>query len=246
MVRRQGVTLVELLISLLITSVMLAVLINYYLSSKRQYLEAQKALSASYDLQLITELLRNSVRHAGFAPCVTINWLKIYDARNPRHQPVALATAYGTRRALHIERMSEMFSVMVDNPRMNHLLLPDSNFTVKQTILIADCFHGEITRIASMHKLGKQVAITTQSPLHFTFIKPIYVGAWLEEEFFVQKNTQGEMALYYSLDRAEELSNQVQELTAQLLANNNKWLMVLTLAVQKRQPLIIKTALRMT
>lgn len=244
MIKQEGLTLPELLISLLLSSLILAALAQYYFSNKKQYITAQQALSQQYDVQLVSELLRNSIRQAGFTPCTGLNWLKFYDDNS--HPATPIAVNYGVHHAVHIERMSEEFAVINQFVDASQLLVEHNEaFDAKQTVLIADCFHAETAIIASMRNRDKHhLVIRLKHPLHFDYFLPAYLGLWLQEEFFIQKNSNGQAALFYKLNHAEELTPYINSFSAQLLSNQNQLLVNLTLGLANNQTIELKTAPR--
>ena len=75
-------TYTEILISLFLATFILTVLTQFYLSNKRHYIDTQKQLENHLDLQWVRELLSDSIRRAGFTPCVGIRQLRVIDSRN--------------------------------------------------------------------------------------------------------------------------------------------------------------------
>src|SRR5690242_19280686 len=82
MKKQFGFSLSELLISLLLASSIMAMLTQCYLNSKHQYMQAQKILALRFDLQWVSDLLADSIRRAGFTPCLGIEQLTAVDRRN--------------------------------------------------------------------------------------------------------------------------------------------------------------------
>lgn len=80
--RQTGFSLSEMLISLFLASIITITLTQFYIRSKPQYLKAQERLEINFDLLWIGDLLRDSIRKAGFTPCVSVEKLKTFDSRH--------------------------------------------------------------------------------------------------------------------------------------------------------------------
>ena len=244
--RCQGLSLIELLISLLLASLIMTLLLKQYLSSKHQYLDAQARLMAAYDWQLAADLLRNSARQAGFSPCLGIDWLKTRDGRTGADKISVIATNHGAHSALFIARMSEKFSSVLQVLDARHLLVePAGAWKVNQVVLLADCVHAEIETVSYVRRVGKQFELTLNKPLHFSYSHPIYVGEWLEERFFVQKNGRGKLALFYQSHHSEELSDKIKAFSSRLIRGHQARLLQIHLEFEN-QPMVLETALRIS
>jgi len=233
--RQQGSSLVELMVALLLSSFLCALLIQQYLISKRHYLDVQKTLSQSSELVWITELLRNSIRHAGFTPCANINQLQGVDHRSQSPIPQAIALD-----ELNITRMSTDFSPVIRQQFDKVSVTNNTRFKVGQLVLVSDCFHAEIEHISAISHGGNEAILHLSAPLTFVYQSPIFVGEWLEERFFIRKNTQGEKALYYQQQQSEELSDAIDELTAE----DQQGVLLITLRLKKGELIPLKTRVR--
>ncbi|KTD65715.1 PilW family protein [Legionella spiritensis] len=242
-----GFSVVELMLSLLLASIIITALIQHYSSGKRQYLLSQNLLKKDYDLQMITDLLRYSIRQAGFTPCASLDWLRVRDGRDGFDPPLAISANADSHHALSIARMSEDFSRVVRVLSPTRLLVDaDNSFRVNKPHIIADCFSAEIVIITHVQPVARQLEITINKPLYFAYTEPAYLGAWLEERFYVQKNSHGEPALFYQLDHPEELSNQIHSLNTQLLENRKGLMAHLVLGLVDRKPVALDAVVRVS
>lgn len=211
-----GFSLGEMLISLLLASLIISLLMQHYLKTKQQYLHGQHLLENAFELQLALELIRDSVQRAGFTPCLTVNLLRTLDHRNNKRNLAALEFNHKKTPSVHIKRMSEHFSAVIKwlDPSTLLVTANKKKFFRGQAVFIADCYHGEVQQIFSREKLGKNWRIKFQKPLSFSYDeRDTYVGEWLEETFFVQKNSQQQLALFYQLDHPEELTPLINKMT---------------------------------
>ncbi len=245
MTKQQGVSLVELMISALLASLLLALVLQQYLVSKRQYLRLYARLEQDIELQTINDLLRDSIRKAGFTPCRGINSLQSIDRRNGKTALAAVATSVGKRDGLAITRMSEDFTTVMRRLNPKQLLLRSNvHFAAQQVILIADCYHAEVQPVLDARKTSAGTILTLSNNLAFDYIDPIYLGEWLEEAFFIQKNQQGKSALFYQFKRPEELSDQIVKLIVDLKSYRGNDLVAVRWGFKNSKTMDIETEVR--
>lgn len=241
----QGFGLIEIMITVLLASLIIIILMQHYLNSKQFYLNAQISLEREFELQLVSDLIRDSVRRAGFTPCVNINYLQSIDRRSNRTQLRAIETDVGKRRALHFNRMSESFTSVLQIISPTRLLVSSGqSYAIKGSVLLADCYHAEVQQILSLQHTIKGIVMTFPHPLAFHYVEPIYVGEWVEEAFFIQKNRQKKLALFYRSNHAEELTAVINKLTAYVNFAQGKTLLAVSLDLNNAQSLTIETAVR--
>ncbi len=225
---------------------MMVVLIHQYLNMKRQYLYLQAALNDDIDLRLVTELIRDSVRKAGFTPCLGINHLTTVDRRRISKPLVAIEVGLEKNATLRINRMSETFDTVLKKTNDNHLVITRREpLRATESILIADCYHAEVQRIHQVKYSAEGQVIDLTKPLAFTYHEPIYVGKWLEETYSIQSFHQRQGSLFYRLQHNEELTSAVHNFAAFLKQYNGGRLLTLIFVLDKDQKLALDTMLRM-
>ena len=208
---QQGAGLAEIMISLLLASLLMTALMNHYISMKRQYNHLQTALDEAMELQLASDFMRDSIRQAGFTPCLNLDRLNIVDHREGGEPVMAINVSH---KDLRINRMSPYFDVVTDISSPTHLLITHKKtLHVSHPILIADCYHAEIHRLREVN--GQQ--ITLEKPLAFTYQPPIYIGEWVQERFFVRP--QG--GLFYQREHTDELTSLVKTMSAGVRESKN-------------------------
>lgn len=195
MKRDTGTGLVEVLISLFLSSLLLVILMNQYVHVKRHYIRLLAMIADDQDVQQAADILRNSIRQAGFTPCLRSDHYGI---------PALIAGE-----SLQVNRMSPDYNDLVqvnDASRLEvsrHYL-----FHQGQSILIADCYHAEIHRVADVLYLPDRQIVALDNPLLFAYRQPAYVGAWLEERFMMGKKG----GLYYQSERKDQLASAVRSM----------------------------------
>lgn len=207
MKKQMGLSLTEVLISLFLGSVIMTELIQLFIESKHQYLETEKVLAIRFDLQWVTDLLSDSIRRAGFTPCLGIDRLQIIDQRNHHNKIRGLHVGNHPDQFIQVNRMNEYFAKIVKIQSSTRILVQNSvTFHKKRPILIADCEHAEIQEIFDMEQQGEHLLIILKKPLYFSYDTSLYVGEYLEEKWFIKNNANHEDTLHYQLVHTEEIT----------------------------------------
>lgn len=243
--KHAGFGLSELLISLFLVSIIMTILTQFYLSTKRQYLEAQDVLSDHFDLQWVGDLLSDSVRRAGFTPCLGIDQLIAKDRRNASRGISGLKVENQPRQLIQVNRMSEVFTPLVRVQGSTQLLVSHSGaLNPKRPILIADCEHAEVHQILEVNSYDFGDLITLAKPLMYSYAASTYVGEWLEEQWFIQNTAQGDKALYYHLVQTEELTPLIHSLQIKDQRIHEKRLVEIFMGLEKDNTYRLVVAVR--
>ena len=243
---QRGVGLAELLIALLLASFTTMTLMRHYLNTKQQYHHIQASLEQNIELQLVTDMIRDSARRAGFTPCLGIEHLISLDRRSDQKNLVAIKAEKDGGSSLHINRMSEHFSI-VSKIVGSVELLTSNNQTMHrdQTVLIADCYHAEVQTISRLSRMGSGQKITLTLPLAFVYHPPIYVGAWVEETYFIQSKDPDKQTLYYHRNHhSEELTTVVHGLSSRVEQHRGRTLLQVILHLDNAHQLELETMVR--
>lgn len=242
MKKQAGISLSEVLISLLLSSLMVTILIQFYLSNKRHYLKSESMLTASLDLHWVSALLSDSIRRAGFTPCLSIDQLNFKKQGQIVH---GFQIENESQQALQINRMHEHFAKVLRIQNRTQILVPRATvFNEKRSLLIANCEHAELKRILKMQPHASGVQITLDSPLQFSYTGTVYVGEYLEERWFIKKNTHGDPSLFYKLVQAEEITPIIQSLSMQLQQVQDKVFIKVTMGLLEGKTRSIRVAVR--
>ncbi|CAM3073573.1 Tfp pilus assembly protein PilW [Legionella steigerwaltii] len=207
MKKQAGISLTEVLISLFLTSVIISTLFQLYLGSKRQYVEIEKILSTRFDLQWVSDLLSDSIRRAGFTPCLGIDRLHVIDRRNHQNRIHALQIGNQPVQFIQVNRMNEHFTKIIKIQGATRILVQNPvSFHKKRPVLIADCDHAEIHEMFDIEQHAENSLITLNKPLFFPYDGSTYIGEYLEEKWFIKKNAHAEDTLHYQLVQTEEVT----------------------------------------
>ena len=243
--KQQGIGLPEVLISLVLASIITLVLMNHYLGVKQQYHYFQTEIEHRIDLQLVSDLMRNSIRQAGFTPCGGISHLITLDQRNERQNLVAIALAPDARSWFRTSRMSEHFNTVLNIIDSTHLsttyhkaLEPD------QSVLIADCFHAEVQKVTEEKRIPTGQIITLATPLSFAYVAPIYIGEWVEETYSIRQSEEVNGSLFYQLQHAEALTSAVHSMSVQLNPTTLNSVLHIILRLDHDKKMVMDTRIR--
>lgn len=210
MKNQAGISLSEVLIGLFLASLLMTTLMQFYGQSKQGYMEMERLLATHFDLRWVSDLLSDSIRRAGFTPCLSIEQLNL----KKQGKPVpGLYIENGPRYLLQINRMHEQFAEVRSILNTQQILVPHAtSFNKKRPLIIADCEQAEIQRSFTMRPHAQGVLITLDKPLQFKYTGTVYVGEYWEERWFIKKNAQGKPALFYQLGQSEELTSSIRSL----------------------------------
>jgi type II secretory pathway pseudopilin PulG len=242
--QQAGFGLVEMMLSLLLSGILIALITQHYLSLQQQSKQTNQTISIHYHQTQISELLRTSIQQAGFSPCLSIPWLAGEDeARHALPAPIEINN--DKNHALQISRMSEDFSIVKQLLTSQTLLVePDVTFRNDEKILIADCFHAEVKTIQKAQHQRGVWHITLTTPLHAHYQSPIYLGEWLLERYYIAQNSHGETVLYYQTNRPEAISNNIQSMSVHLVKHNTITLVLIDFLLPQNQHWQLNTATR--
>ncbi|KTC83474.1 PilW family protein [Legionella cincinnatiensis] len=245
MKKQGGMSLSEVLISLFLASVIMTALIQFYLESKHQYLEMEKVLEAEFDVQWVDDLLSDSIRRAGFTPCLGLDQLKVTDHRNYQNNVHALNVKNQPSQFIQVSRMKEHFAklIKIESPTtllVQHLV----SLNEKRPLLIADCKHAEIHELIGVNQQVNETRVILKKPLLHFYETSAYVGEFLEERWFIKKNAKRKNALYYQSIQAEEVTSLVHSLSLEKQFIQGKQFLEVTLGLEDDKTHKIMVAVR--
>lgn len=215
--KQSGFGLVELLVSFIIGLLVMQILFDQYLQTKKQFIQIQSELEASFDLQMIDDLMRQSTRSAGFTPCLNINRLKTIDRRNGNENLISIAINSTIYPKLQINRMNDDFTLVKKIISPTQILIEtNQRLNTKHPVLIADCYSAEVHNIKSMTATSEGQLLELKKPIAFEYKFPMYLGEWVEETFFIQKGVLGQNSLFYKAERIDELSSMVKQMQVKI------------------------------
>ncbi len=217
----EGFSLIELLLSLLVLMLLTVIIMQYYCTHSQNYIKTKKSFNNFYDVVMIIEQMRASIRSAGFTPCVASNLLLSNDCE--LSLPIQIIN--NNQQRLRISRMDNNFTIVTSVLANNNIELDDSlDLHAHDLILITDCMHGELHTIQEVTNNSKQLLLN--KTLFFDYVAPIYIGKWITEDFFIQSTKSKHQALYYKYHKAEILSSNIDQMMVTITQKIKKILTV--------------------
>lgn len=231
--------LTEILVSLFLASLIMTALMNHYIKTKQHYVHLQGAIEDDTNMQLVADFMRNSIRQAGFTPCLGIERLITIDKRDGHDHLKALEIH--DQAALLINRMSPYFDTILTISNSTQLLATHTKkLHSSHPILIADCTHAEVQNVVRVIQIPAGQLVTLSQPLSFEYTPPIYIGEWLEEQFFVGASG----GIFYQGHHTDELSHQVKNMSAKRLIESKGIMVHVSLRSDKTHTLNLDTMVR--
>lgn len=162
--RQTGFSLSEMLISLFLASIITIPLTQFYIRSKPQYLKAQERLEINFDLLWIGDLLSDSIRKAGFTPCVSVEKLKTFDSRHAERKIINFQIENMPQVQLRINRMSDVYTEVANFMSPTQIVIEESVISnIKHPLIISDCRQGEVHTVSKIDKLSNGYQINVNS-----------------------------------------------------------------------------------
>lgn len=240
MKKQLGFSLSEVLISLFLASIITTILMQFYLSTKHQYVEAQEILSRNLDLRWTADLISDSIRRAGFTPCLNIDRLFSSDQRKNGAIIHALIIKNKPEQSIQIHRMHERFAQVEKIHRRTQIRVSDKVvFNEKRPLLIADCEHAEVQKIFSIEYYEGSQLITLDTPLQFSYGTSVYIGEFVEEQWFIK-----EKKLHYRSIHTEELTPLIHSLSAHEHRVHGRQFIEINLGLAEEKVRKLKVAVR--
>lgn len=240
----QGIGLPELLISLFLACLITLSLINIHLNVKKEYSYAQDRLDGEVDVLGVIELMRDSIRRAGFTPCLNLDQLTSYDSRTQKYVLPSMVLNSQHQSSLDVYRMSEQFTSRVKIDSNTQIKLEESLPWVQKnkSILIANCFFAEVHEVSEVHHHHQDTTIILNTPLRFDFETEAYVGEWIEERYYI--HTQQTAALYYQFHHADELTRVIHAMKVQKIMVKEAVVIDINLGIKNGKEIHFSTAIR--
>ena len=196
-------------------------------------------------MQLVTDLVRDSARRAGFTPCLGIDHLVTVDQRGQQKGLVAIEVGRSEEPLLRINRMNEHFDTVLQIISSTRLITTSIQpLHRQQSILIADCYHAEAQKISRVKHTAAGQIITLSNALAFNYHAPIYLGEWLEEIYFTRSHLHKESSLFYYLQHAEELTTAVHTLSVNADKHQGRTLLRVIFGLDNAGKLELETMVR--
>ena len=243
--KQRGLSLSELLISLFLASVVSMTLIQLYLGCKRQYLAAEKILASGFDLQWVSDLMGDSIRRAGFTPCLGIDQLTTIDLRKNQNPIHSLLVGNQPYPFIQVQRMNENFTKLIKINNSKSIVVENFyEYHAKRPLIIADCIHAEVHELDSVENQGNQSILNLSKPLIFFYDTSAYIGEFIEERWFIKQNKNHKATLQYQSVHTEEVTPLIHSLSIRNQRIKNKQFLEVTMGLDDEKTHKIRVSVR--
>jgi hypothetical protein len=207
MMKSSGYSLVELMVSLLLSSLVIAILMRSVCWLQQQTEWTLDEIKRVQEKTWIVSFLRSRVHAAGFTPCRSLDNLELLDTR----EKIRTLKAIELRETNHItlRHMGYAYAEVyaLDEQRMR-LSIQGISIDPERPIIIADCFHAEIHEIESIQKQADVTSIVLKKPVFYRYQLPFYLGEWIVESFFIKNQT-----LFYHYQHTDALADWIHNMS---------------------------------
>lgn len=223
-VHHNGFSLLELMVSFLISSVLMMLLMQQVLQLKRQSQLIYDTMNQALEVQWLTDFIRHRVHKAGFTPCRRLDDLTVIDTRsNP--ETLTSIELNTQQNGFSFRHMHDDVSEVTAQLDLKTLLVTTLHLNKEYPVLIADCHHAEVHSIAKMTRHKKESVVVLNEPLVYSYHSPIYLGEWVSEAFFIRTVYENKKALFYRYHRVDQLTSHIHSLSTDLGNIHNHFLL---------------------
>lgn len=238
--KQSGLSLPEIMVALVSSSVLMTTLMSQYIGVKQHYKHSESMLEKALDVQLVVDIMRDSIRQAGFTPCLGVEHLSTIDMRTDKHGLTAIDLHSGDAPGFQVNHMSNQYGVFIKQLSLSNLIVSkEAVLSLQHPVIVADCYHAEVHRIQHLRSVSGNWEVGLSRPIFYDYQPPIYIGEWLEERFFMQSGT-----LFYGVGHADALSSVVNGVSAAFNSGHGKRLLHVALALEKGRSVDIDTMVR--
>ena len=237
---QSGLSMPEILVALFSSSLLMSTLISQYVSVKQHYKRSETMLENALDRQLVVDLIRSSIRQAGFAPCLGVEHLSTMDMR-PHSSGLKAIKLYSKEYpGFQVNHMSNQYGLLTAQISLTSFsVTKDAVLSSHHPVMIADCYHAEVHSIAHIRSAGEVMEVVLQRPLFYTYQSPIYIGEWIEEGFLIKNDM-----LFYRLNHMDALSSGVHGVSVSIQSRDDRRLVHVELAIEKNRKIEVDTLMR--
>lgn len=199
------------MLALFLSSCILIVLLHQMLVAKKQEMKTHSTLAKAYDLDIISEVMKSSIRQAGYTPCAVIDKLKHRDHTHSQKKLEAISLDSAQQDSLTVSYMVQPVVLIEEFSSLSEIRLQGHPaFSQDDIVMIADCFHAEVVQLRAITSDKNDSWLMLRQALSFSYQKPAYVGVWQSRRFFMKKNTKGIPRLYFQQKHTESLSDWIE------------------------------------
>lgn len=241
-----GLTLLELLIVLVISSLLINQLFTLYLHSKEHHIQHSAEQTMSEEMGFVNLLLEQAVAGAGYLGYLGWENIPVFDPAENNSLPMKIYASGDSRipeniqkkmkpgtQAIALKQMDFQLSSLVQktNAGSSEIFVKNNSihWDKEDKIIMADYQHAEINTILSVHALSSQEkSIQLTSPLHDAYEKNAYIGHYFERLYFIgdtghkfpDKQKIYGLYVYSENGMTEEITDLASDMQIDLSASN--------------------------
>jgi prepilin-type N-terminal cleavage/methylation domain-containing protein len=248
-----GLTLIELLIVLMLSSVIVEGLFSVYLHTKEHHIQHNAQQEITDENRFMNQLFARAIQGAGYLGLTSWEKIPVYDDLQKKTLEKAIiilddqdeSLPENVRKkikpatqAIELKQMHFNATSLVEKANLNQSEIIinaniDSGLKKSDEIIISDYEHAEINQILTIHKLSNQTqSIQLEMPLNNEYNSGTYVGAYLDKIYFIGDASQHfpDKQKIYGLYMYSE-NGMTEEITDLVSDMNFQWLQEKTLKI---------------
>ncbi len=248
MEKERGVSLVELLIVIALSSFIVEGLFSVYLRTKEHHRQHNALQEITEETRFMNQLLNRAIQGAGYLGWSSWDKIPVYDPsqQDLLQKPILILEKNlpenikkkikPDTKAIELRQMDFNVVSLAEPVSLNsyEIKIEKGNYWKKENyLLIADKEHAEIIRIKSIQTLlNQQQVIHLYEPLHYLYEKGAYVGYYLDKIYFIGetgKKYQNKSAVYGLYMYSE--NGMTEEITELISDMNFQWIKAKTLRI---------------
>jgi prepilin-type N-terminal cleavage/methylation domain-containing protein len=180
---QKGLSMVELMISLLLGSLLSSMVLHIFFASKRHFMYVQQKIEMLMDQQLAIQSLRQSLFLAGFTPYGSIESLQ---AMENTPQPFLDRAVYLMPSGIMMHYMAHPFYHGDSTTDRCIRLQQITTLKTGDTMLLCNAKYFQINTITSINSHNTLSEVCFLSPIRFSGDKTITLGRWIEERYSIE------------------------------------------------------------
>ncbi len=188
-----GALLLEIIVTLALSLIVMAVIMNVMLNSIEQSHYQNNVFSVQRQFIRISQLLYHEFSSAGYQGCLRVTSDKAVQIRKAEDVPVTwLGKNYQAKAhtmVIHIEKMSTSHDYLLINHASNQnqwTISIHQRLKAGDTVIIADCNKTQLTTVLTASVQKNQQIVTTANN-YTAFAAGSYFGLWQEKTFYIAK-----------------------------------------------------------
>lgn len=182
-----GLSIVEYLVAISISLICFHLILQIFLTLQNNSRYIQSFYLAIHQATTLINAINNEVKAGNRLGCEKLSsndWYFDGSARRfKQHIPIRF-----TQDSLQFFHSEPAYSLLRDDAVYNRILI-GNDFLIqdKDLLVISDCIHTEIVRVANHHTKGKLQSIYLDYPLHYSFAKNTMVAKIIKVEFVLKE-----------------------------------------------------------